>query len=265
MKAHRSTLLLLATILILACNFPLVGTAAITPTQTAAAPATAVEAVAIATEAPTATAAATATVAVAPSASVPAASPNGQPVNCRSGPGLSWSVDAILQPGQTAQIVARTSDGAWLQVKNPALSGNLCWVSAAVVTVTGSLDGVQVVAAPPTAVASATSEAAVVVTDVSVSVSPDTISVPGCMGPIQPSTLTATIEVNGAIKIQWHFETQQNGSLSKHSLNFTKAGAKDVSQTFTPPLTAGKFRVELFIDGMNLKGMDGVVFYKISC
>jgi hypothetical protein len=169
-----------------------------------------------------------------------------------------------LQPGQSAEIVAKTVDGAWLEVKNPSLAGNLCWVSASVVTTTGNLGGVQVVAAPPTLPVPPTSDV-VVVTDVSVSVTPDTISVPGCMGPIQPSTIIATIEVNGIIKLQWHFVTQQNGALPTHSLNFPKAGAKDVSQTFTPPLTAGKYRIELFIDGMNLKGMNAVVFYKINC
>jgi hypothetical protein len=151
-----------------------------------------------------------------------------------------------------------------LEVKDPSLAGNVCWVSTSVVSTTGDLGGVQVVAAPPTPLASATS-IVVVVTEVSVSVSPGTISVPGCMGPIQPSTATATIVVNGPIKVQWHFETQQNGSLPGHNLNFAKAGSKDVSQSFTPLLTAGKYRVELVIDGMNLKGMNAVAFYKITC
>ena len=262
MQKRRLTLFSLAAMLILACSCPLVGSTALNPAAAASAtttvPATAVEAAAIATQPPTATATSV------PSASVPMASPNGQPVNCRSGAGLSWSVAVILQPGQSAEIVAKTVDGSWLEVKNPLLAGSLCWVSAGVVTTTGNLGGVQIVAAPPTLPAPPTSDV-VVVTDVSVSVTPDTISVPGCMGPIQPSTIVATIEVNGIIKLQWHFVTQQKGALPTHSLNFPKAGAKDVSQTFTPPLTAGKYRIELFIDGMNLKGMNAVVFYKINC
>ena len=85
------------------------------------------------------------------------------------------------------------------------------------------------------------------------------------MGPIQPSTINATITVTGAIKLQYHFETDQNGSLPRHSVNFKAAGIKDVSDNFTPPLTAGTYQVQLFIDGMNLNGMDTVATYKISC
>jgi hypothetical protein len=103
------------------------------------------------------------------------------------------------------------------------------------------------------------------VTDVSVSVNPSKIQVGGCIGPIQPSTINATITTNGAIKIQWHFETDQNGSLPAHSTKFLGPGPRNVSDSFTPPLTAGTYQVQLFIDGMNLKGMDAVATYKISC
>ena len=85
------------------------------------------------------------------------------------------------------------------------------------------------------------------------------------MGPIQPSTASATIEVTGAVKLSWHFETQQNGALSIHSLNFNKAQAKDVSESFTPPLTAGKYWVRLEIDGVDMSGFDNQATYKISC
>ena len=85
------------------------------------------------------------------------------------------------------------------------------------------------------------------------------------MGPIQPSTINGTITVNGPIKLQYHYETDQNGSLPSHSVNFKSAGTRDISDNFTPPLTAGTYQVELFIDGMNLSGMDTVATYKISC
>lgn len=254
MNLRRLVSLSLAVFLILACNFPSLSSGvAPTETPTGAAPANAP------TFAPTATQSSP------QPAGAPVASPNGQPVNCRTGPGLAYAVAAILQLGQTAEIIGKLSDGTWFEVKNPTLPGNVCWVSAGVVTTSGDLTGLQIVAAPPTPPVPPTAEVAVTVTDVSVSVSPSTIGVPGCMGPIQPSTASAAITVSGPIRLNWHFETEQNGALSIHSVNFTKAMTRDVSETFTPPLTPGKYRVELIIDGFNLKGMDAVAFYDIHC
>jgi hypothetical protein len=87
----------------------------------------------------------------------------------------------------------------------------------------------------------------------------------GCVGPIQPVTINGTITVNGAIKLQWHFDTDQNGSLPRHSLNFKSAGTRDIIDTFLPPVTPGTYQVRLIIDGMSLNGMDAVASYKISC
>ena len=256
MNSRRWALLSLAVALVLACNLPSLTSGTVAPTETPAA--------AGPSNGPTQTPTATQPVS-APPAGAPIASPNGQPVNCRTGPGLTYAVAAILQVGQTAEIVGKLSDGTWLEVKNPTLPGNVCWVSTSVVTTSGDLSGLQIVAAPPTPPIPPTAEAAVTVTDVSVSVSPSTIGVPGCMGPIQPSTASAAITVSGPIKLEWHFETEQNGALPIHSVNFTKAMTKDVSQSFTPPVTAGKYRVELIIDGFNLKGMNAVAFYEIHC
>ena len=259
MKKRQSTLLFLAAILILACSCPLVASTAV-PSATASASLTST----VAAGAPPATsAAATATTSPVAPAGAPVASPSGQPVNCRSGPDTSWSVVFILSPGQTAEIIGKTADGTWLEVKNPSIAGSFCWVSAGVVTTTGSLSGVAIVAAPPTSVVP--TAVAVVVTSVSVSVSPTEIHVGGCMGPIQPSTASATIEVSGAIKLNWHFVTKQNGALSTHSVSFNKAQAKDVYESFTPPLTAGTYWVRLEIDGVDLSGMDNQATYKISC
>jgi len=253
MKKRKSSLLLLAAILILACSCPLVSGTGVNP---------------LAPASPTNTAAAgapsaTATTGTAAPAGAPVASPSGQPVNCRSGPDTSWTVEIILSPGQNAEIVGKTADGTWLKVKNPILAGSFCWVSAGVVTTSGDLSGVAIVSAPPTT--AAPTAAAVYVKSISVSISPTEIHVGGCMGPIQPSTVSATIEVSGAIKLSWHFDTKQNGALSIHSVSFNKAQAKDVSESFTPPLTAGTYWVRLVIDGQDLSGMDTQATYEISC
>jgi len=174
-------------------------------------------------------------------------------------------VVVVLNPGQTAEIVGKNPDGSWWYVKNPFLQGSFCWISVAFTSTSGNLGGIPLAAVPPTLVMPSLVPAAVTVTDVSVSVSPKSIQVGGCMGPIQPSTINGTITVNGAIKLQYHYETDQNGSLPTHSVNFKSAGTRDISDNFTPPLTAGTYQVELFIDGMNLNGMNTVATYKISC
>jgi uncharacterized protein YraI len=258
MKKRQSTLLFLAAILILACSCPLVSSTAVNPAATTSVSPTNTAAAG----APPATSAAATTGPVVP-VGPPAASPSGQPVNCRSGPDTSWSVVIILSPGQTVEIVGKTADGTWLEVKNPSLAGSFCWVSSGVVTTTGNLSGVAIVAAPPTSVVP--TAVAAVVKSISVSVSPTEIHVGGCMGPIQPSTAFATIEVTGATKLNWHFDTKQNGALSIHSVSFNKAQAKDVSETFTPPLTAGTYWIRLEIDGVDLSGFDNQATYTISC
>ncbi len=199
-----------------------------------------------------------------PTAGPPAAAPNGAAVNCRSGADLSSSVTVILLPGQTAEIIGKTVDTQWLQVKNPRLEGNICWVAASVVTTTGDTGTVPVVPGLPAPTLPPT-VAAAYVTDVSVSVFPRKLSIPGCSGPIQELTATATIEVSGPMTLQWHFETDQNGVLPSHNANFNKAGAKAVSQSFMPALDAGQWRVELFIDGISLKGTTPVAYYRIVC
>lgn len=254
MKTLRIMILAIFSVLILACNFPLITAATAVSTETSFPT----------SPPPSATTAAVASATLSTS-TVPLASPNGQPLNCRFGPDTSWLVVVILNPGQTAEIVGKIPDGSWLHVKNPFIQGSFCWISSSFATTTGDLSGIQVVAIPPTVVLPSSTASPVVVTDVSVSVDPDKIAVPGCMGPITPSTITATITVNGAIKLDWHFETDQNGTLPTNSVNFKGAGSKDVSDSFTPPLTAGTYDVQLVIDGMNLKGMDAVASYKISC
>jgi hypothetical protein len=191
--------------------------------------------------------------------------PNGGPLNCRTGPGTGYTALVVLNPGQPVEIVGKSPDGLWWQVKNPFLAGSVCWISAAFATTTGNVSGVPVAAVPPTAVLPSPVPSAATVIDVSVSVDPKTIQVGGCMGPIQPSTINATVTVSGAIKLQYYFDTDQNGTLSKHSVNFKSAGSKILSDNFTPPLTAGTYEVQLFIDGINLSGFDTVATYKIKC
>ena len=261
MNKRRLALLVLIGILVSACNLPGASPTAIPATETTAP--TAAEAVDVATDTP----APIPTITVAPSPGVPMASPSNQAVNCRSGPALGWDVLTLIQFGKSAEIVGKTADASWVQVKNPAQAGGFCWMSAGVVAITGNLGGIPIVAAPiaPVAPTGQATYSATHVTSVSISLSKTSISVPGCAGPPEPLTVTATIWVNGAVTLRWHFDTQQKGSLGTHALILSKATGKDVSATFEPKHVAGKYWVKLVIDGEDLSGMDSSVTYKISC
>jgi hypothetical protein len=264
MNKRRSTLLMLAAMLILACSCPIA--AATAPNPPAPAPATTAPGAAPATagQAPAGPPAASATTEATASPSATPCSPivtATMNANVRKGPGMVYG-DPVgnLLTGQTATVAGQNAEGTWWYIIFAAGPGGHGWIAASTVTASCLPPSVAVITAPdtPTAVV-------VVVTDVSVSVSPDTIGVPGCMGPIPPSTVSADITVNGAIKLNFHFVTQQNGPLSPQSVNFKNAMTKNVSDSFVPPLTAGNYWVRIVIDGMDLSGMSTQAKYKISC
>lgn len=250
MKKQRLFLLLPTALLIFACNLPSV-----------AAPLPNPEEIPVATLPPVL---ATSTVTAAIGSANPFASPDGQPLNCRTGPGMNWPVVIVLSEGQAVEIAGKNPEATWWYVKNPSLAGGFCWISMSYATTTGDTSGVAVVAVPPTA-SLPTDEpgsSAGVVTSVDVSVSPDLIHVAGCMGPIQPVTVYAKIHTNGAIKIEWHFKDSQSGDLPSHSLKFTRADIQDVSESFTPLVNDGKHKITLIIDGTSMKG---VTYYEVTC
>ncbi|MCE9647262.1 MAG: hypothetical protein K8S20_14795 [Chloroflexi bacterium] len=253
MKNRRFVYFAFALLLIISCNLPAAGAQEVKQPEVASPTSNSV------TDTPVA--------ATQAGSTVPLAAPNSGALNCRSGPGTVWPVVMILNPGQTAEIVGRSADGTWLYVKNISLPGSFCWVSASYVTVSGDINSLAVVPAPPLPPTSAVpaGPSSGVVTSVEIYINPDTINVGGCMGPIQPVTISADITVNGPVKLTWHFEDQQTGAFTDHSVTFKGAGTKSVSDSFTPPVNDGKYRIELYIDGMNLKGMNAVGFYKINC
>ena len=244
MKKRNMLVLCLAVILILSCNLPAAATPGVeTPT------ATFTPALFINTDTPTVT---------APSG--PLAAPTSDALNCRSGPATSWPAVAVLNVGQTTPIVGRTQDGTWLYVNNPSSPGSFCWISAAFATVTGDISGVQVVIAPATPTG-----AVVRVTHVDISVNPKETHVAGCIGPVQPVSISAHITTNGPIKLKMHFKEEQTGNLGNETLNFKQADTRDLSDSFTPPLHEGSYKITLVIEGQDLSGLDAVTTYKITC
>jgi len=259
MNKRRSTLLVLAALLILSCSCPLVATTGANPPAPGPSPIGPGAALAT-TEPPTASATpeVTASPSATPCSPIVTANMN---ANVRKWPDVKYG-DPIgnLLAGQTAPIAGQNAEATWWYINFTAGPGGHGWIAATTVTASCLPASVAIIPVPdtPTAVV-------VVVTDVSVSVSPDTIGVAGCMGPIQPSTVSASITVNGAIKLDFHFVTQQNGSLSTQTVNFKNAMTKNVSDSFVPPLTAGTYWVKIVIPGMDLSGMSTQAKYKISC
>jgi uncharacterized protein YraI len=263
-KRHACCILILCTA-VLGCNPPsnpdmrnLAATvSALSATQNA-----------LAAGAPSAAASATATGTGAPSATVAASATPCTPLataskdaNVRSGPGVVYDPPVgNLATGQTAPIAGKSSDGTWWYINFSNAPGGFGWIAASTVAATCVPPSLAVVAAPPTPLV-------VAVTNVSVSVSPATITVDGCKGTIKPLTVSATIEVNGAMKLTLYFVTQQDGSLPNQTINIPKAGSQVVSDTFRhpPPLAAGTYWVTLLIDGQDLSSLDAQATYDISC
>ena len=100
-------------------------------------------------------------------------------------------------------------------------------------------------------------------TNVTVAVDPKELNVGGCIGPIPPSKVEGTIEVNGPVTVEWHFDTQQLGALPNQSTVFDAAGSKSFSADFTPLLSAGTYWVRMVVTSPN--GIQGETSYKINC
>jgi len=187
-----------------------------------------------------------------PTPTVPIAWPLDKGVNCRLGPSTNWISISALLVGQTATIQGKNEDATWWYVTTVNDPGKPCWVSGSVTVTAGNLANLPVINPP---VAS--------VTDVDVKVDPKEIILPGCLGPVQSIAIKGSITVNGPAKVEWHFETQQGGALSVHSIEFDKADTKTVEDTFTPAPPAGDYWVKLIVTKPNDKVSE--TKYKFTC
>lgn len=183
---------------------------------------------------------------------VPVAFPKEVAVNCRLGPGIGWVVLSGLSVGTSSQITGKSGDGSWWQIVDPLSSGRRCWVSTSVTNTAGNVAGIPVAEAPKATV-----------TNVTVDVDPESLSVAGCLGPILPLEITGTIETNGPTNVQWRFETQQDGAMSAQTTNFEAFGEETVSVDYTPTLLAGTYWVRLIVTSPN--EIQAEVKYTILC
>lgn len=230
-------LLLLATALILACNFPLVAPATPTPTDNVTANETA-SATALATFFPTSTPIPpTETITATPS--VPQVTPNSTAVNCRSGPGTAYSADDVINVGQIAQIQGRSGDGNWWYVQDPNNPSISCWVAASVVTAAGNLSSIAIVAPPSSVVTSVT-------------VNADVNKPVYCGGP-NAVMFSGTITTNGPAKVafQWEIGGDKSNTTPPQTINFKSAGTKSAPDPGAYSTDCGHYTITLHVASPN--------------
>lgn len=188
-----------------------------------------------------------------PTPSIPIARPLDKPVNCRYGPGTEWLVIAGLQVDQAATIQGRNGDSSWWYVTTPNDSSKPCWIAASVTLTAGNLGNLPIVP-PPLAL----------VTNVGLKLNPKEISLPGCLGPVQPITIKGTIETNGPLKVKYYFKTEQDGDQPIEDIKFEFSDSKTVETSYTPPPgPAGTYWIRLIIVSPNEKVAEQS--YKIVC
>jgi hypothetical protein len=254
MKTRNLSIVLLTTLLVLACNLP--GNTptpppngdslpppvqADTPVPQPPTQAPPPSATPLPTDTPPPTATFTPT--------IPIAWPKDLNVNCRFGYGTEWLAIGALMGGEPAEILGRNSSSTWWYVK--LQNSTQCWVAASVTETSGNVAAVPV-----------KTQSVAQVIKVSIE-KPDNISVPGCIGPIQPTELKGSVETNGPTTVDLHFETEQSGVLATQTKTFDSFDVKNASDSFVPTLTAGSYWVKLVVTTPNGKVAESG--YKVEC
>ncbi len=227
MRIRQITTALAIAILIMACNFP-----GLAPAQSAntnsnvnnpAETASPIPAVPTFTEIP-----------LSPTPAVPQVTSNTQAVNCRLGPDVGYDAVSSLSQGQFAQITGRNDDSSWWYIADPNHAGAFCWVAASVVTTSGDLSNIPLVASPPG-----------VVTKVTVNV---TVSYTACGGP-NPLDYSGTITTNGPVKVtyQWELRGDLSHTTPPDTLVFKAAGTKKVPDPGADKADCGHYNISLHV------------------
>jgi len=149
------------------------------------------------------------------------ASPKDQPINCRFGPDVSYSVVGALVVGRQAEIIGKSIDVTWWYVRNPSDPSTNCWLSADFVVVVGNVEALPVVSPPE-----------IGVTNIQVQVDPVSMNV-GCAAFPQTVNVTAQITANGPTIITWKWETSAADVFAEEILLFESEGTKEVRTILT--------------------------------
>lgn len=178
------------------------------------------------------------------------ASPVDQPVNCRYGPSVAYSVVGALDKGRQAEIVGRSADSQWWYVRNPSNPSIHCWLAASVTAAIGDVQGLPVVEAP-----------LAIVTRIDVEVVPITMSV-SCGSFPQYVTATATIFSNGPTSLVWRWESSEGETFEKEPLLFLEGSSQSVLLYYKVN-SAKNFWLQVHVLSPN--DTTGRAYFKVTC
>jgi hypothetical protein len=123
-----------------------------------------------------------------------------QDVNCRYGPGVGWLTVGALKAGQSVPVYGSDQYRTWWEIDSSWNTGEHCWVSGQVTTLSGDYLSLPVLGPP---------EALVIAVQVKT-----TAVVHGTCGGPNPTDFTGVITTNGPATVIYHWEIYNTGSNS---------------------------------------------------
>jgi hypothetical protein len=176
--------------------------------------------------------------------------PMDDPVNCRYGPSVAYSVIGGLDLGRQAEMLGRSADSEWWYVRNPSNPSTNCWLAASVTDTIGNVDALPVMEAP-----------LALVTRVDVTVNPIAVNAP-CDAFPQYVTATAEIFTNGPTNVLWRWESSDGEVFEKDPLLFLE-GSSQVVQLYYRVKGVNNYWLEVHILSPN--DTNGRVYFKVNC
>jgi hypothetical protein len=164
--------------------------------------------------------------------SVTLASPREQPVNCRVGPDISYTVIGALLIGNQAEVIGKNPDITWLYVRNPSDPSTNCWLSVDFIDVDGPVDLLPVIGPPE-----------IMVTGINVSVDPAAMNV-ACDSFPQNVVISAQIITNGPTIVTWYWESNV-GKTSQQKQVLFEAGDSKTVQDYYQVDHAGDYSIQV--------------------
>jgi len=240
----------LFTLILISCNVPVTDSTVTPPSTLTAVPTSSSTSTPTVVPIETLQAVDTPTIAPSPTSSITLAAPKTQPVNCRYGPAVTYSIVGALILGRQAEVVGKSIDETWWYVKNPSDPSTNCWLSADFVTVDGNVAGLPVVGPPD-----------IGVDRIQVQVDPVLMNV-GCNSFPQTVDVKAQIVANGPTLVTWRWETSAGDVSPEVTLLFDSEGQKEV-QTVLTVWNANDYWVKLHVLKPNDKN-DSAIF-KVTC
>jgi hypothetical protein len=158
-----------------------------------------------------------------PTPSTVLASPRDQPVNCRFGPDVAYTVIGALIAGRQAEVIGKNIDITWLYVRNPSDPSTSCWLYADLVSVEGNVEMLPVVGPPE-----------IMVTDIKVRIDPPIMNV-ACDDFPQSVIITADITTNGPLVVTWYWESSTGQVSDQKQILFEAGETKTVQDYYQVP------------------------------